>query len=49
MAALRLSKAGYGKVEDILAMRCDLVIAALEYEKFIQDYEMQFMEINKAE
>lgn len=36
--AFRLAKAGYGKPDDILAMRLDLVLAAIEYESFQDQY-----------
>ena len=47
MLALRLSKSGYGRPEQILAMPTDMVLLALEYEKFIRDYENAFYELNK--
>ena len=28
-------------------MRSDIVIGALEYEKFLSDYEAEFIEMNK--
>lgn len=49
LAALRLSRAGYGDPERILAMRADLVIAALDYEMFLQNYEAAFVELNKGD
>jgi len=49
MVALRLAKAGYagGDPERVLSMRADIVIAALQYEAFIDDYERAFIDINK--
>jgi len=47
---LRLAKIGYygGDPEKILKARCDYVIAALEYEKFLSDYEDIYHEINRG-
>lgn len=45
--ALRLSKAGYGRPDEILMMPTNIVMSALHYEKFIKDYEEMFVEINK--
>ena len=49
MVALRLAKAGYcgGDPERILGMRADLVMAALQYESFIGDYERTYLELNR--
>ena len=47
MLALRLSKAGYGRPDEILQMPTDMVMSALHYEKFTQDYEHIFLEMNK--
>ena len=47
MIALKLSKEGYGNPEEILKMRTDLVMMAVDYEKFLQDYERSFIELNK--
>lgn len=30
-------------------MRADLVVAALQYEKFVGDYETAYIELNKKE
>lgn len=49
MVALRLSKAGYGRPDEILKMRCDLVIAAIEYERFLSEFEGAVYELNKGE
>ena len=49
MIALRLAKAGYGRPDEILAMRCDLVLAAIEYEQFMDKYEQAVIELNKGE
>lgn len=49
--ALRLAKAGYagGDPERILKMRADFVLAAIQYEKFVKDYEGAFIELNKED
>jgi hypothetical protein len=49
MIALRLAKAGYagGDPERVLKMRADIVLAAIQYEKFVSDYENAFIELNK--
>lgn len=49
MIALRLAKAGYGRPDEILAMRVDLVLAAIEYEDFLSKYEIAFRELNKGD
>ena len=49
MVALKLSKAGYGRPEEIMAMRADIVKLALEYEAFVRDYEAAFLELNRSE
>jgi hypothetical protein len=47
--SLRLARAGYGggDPEKIMAMRVDLVLAALEYEGFVSNYERTWVEINR--
>lgn len=47
--AIRLSKAGYGTVEEILNMSWNLVESIIEYEKFQNEYEEQYIELNKRE
>lgn len=49
MIAIRLAKAGYGRADEILNMRCDLVIAMIEYERFTDDLERAVIELNKGE
>ena len=44
---MKLSKAGYGRPQEILNERADLVLAMLDYEGFLVDYETTFREINK--
>lgn len=49
MIALRVAKAGFyqGDPENVLKGRVDYVLAALEYNNFLFDYEDVFLEINK--
>lgn len=51
MIALRLAKAGYygGHPEAVLEGRADMVIAALEYEGFLTDYDNAEYDLNKAD
>lgn len=51
MVALRLAKAGYagGDPERVLKMRADTVIAAIQYEAFINDYERAYIELNRED
>lgn len=49
LMALRLSKEGFGTLEEILAMPADLVLAAWEYVGFLGDYEETAMEINRPQ
>lgn len=51
MVALRLAKEGYGggDPERILKMRADTVLAALQYEAFLGDYERAYIELNREE
>lgn len=43
----KLSKAGYGSISQIEKWDARKVIQALNYEKFISDYESAYIEINK--
>lgn len=47
--ALRLAGAGYcgGDPERVLAMRVDLVMAALQYELFKDDYQRAAIELSR--
>jgi hypothetical protein len=49
--ALRLAKAGYagGDPERVLKMRTDMVLGAIQYEAFINDYERAYIEINRED
>ncbi len=47
MIALKLSKAGYGRPDEIMLMNSEVVMSAIEYESFLQDYERAFLELNK--
>jgi len=46
---LRVSKAGYysGDPEKVLNSRVDHILAIIEYENFLNDYESAYMELNK--
>ena len=48
MISLRLSKAGYGSPESILQWDTMNVMAALDYEKFLIEYDSEFRIINKV-
>jgi len=45
---LKLSKVGYGSVNEIKEWNAREVIQALYYEKFVSDYEAAYLEINKS-
>jgi hypothetical protein len=47
---LRLAKAGYcgGDPEKVLQMKIGWVMAMLQYEKFVGDYENTYIEMNKG-
>jgi hypothetical protein len=47
VVALRLAKEGFGSVEQILAMRADLVLDALEYAGFLADYQETMHQLNR--
>jgi hypothetical protein len=49
--ALRLAKAGYygGDPAAVLEARVDLVLAALQYEAFTDEYERSAMELNRGD
>ena len=47
MISIKLSKLGYGSVPEIEKLPVDVVLDILEYEKFINDYEIVFFELNK--
>lgn len=47
MVALRLTKEGFGTMEQILAMPADLVLDALEYVNFLADYQEAQNQINR--
>lgn len=49
MVALKLSKSGYGRPDEILKMSSEIVMRALEYEQFIFEYEETYMHLNKEE
>jgi hypothetical protein len=45
----RLAKAGYGSVSEIAEWDARTVLQALNYEKFIDDYERAWLELNKGD
>lgn len=47
LISLRLAKEGFGTPEQILEMRSDIVLAALEYSGFAADYEETMIEMNR--
>lgn len=49
MVALRLAHEGYGggDPEKVLRMRADIVLAAIQYEKFRSDYERAYFDLNR--
>jgi hypothetical protein len=46
---LKLVKSGYGTLGEVKEMSSREVVQALHYEKFIGDYEAEYLELNKAE
>jgi len=48
--ALKLAHHGYGggDPERILKMPTDIVLAALQYETFLSDYEQAYFDLNKS-
>ena len=40
-------KAGYGNIEVVKRMNSREVLQALSYEKFLNDYQTTYMELNK--
>lgn len=47
LIALRLAKDGLGTPQQILEMPSDIVLSALEYLTFLNDYEETMIELNK--
>ena len=47
LTAVRLAKEGFGTPEQILEMRTDIVLAALDYSEFTAAYESKFQELNR--
>lgn len=47
--ALRLARQGYGSGDPrrVLRMPSDIVLAALQYENFLADYEAAYIELNR--
>jgi hypothetical protein len=49
LVAIKLSKAGYGRPQEILDMPLNVVLGIVQYERFIPEYEEAFIEMNKKE
>lgn len=47
LIAARLSKAGYGTVEQILQLDALQVMTLIHYETFVNEYEEEFVQLNK--
>jgi len=47
MLSLKLAKAGYGTPADILSWGTTMVLDALEYEDFCNDYQTVVTEMNR--
>lgn len=49
MVALRLAEKGWGggDPEKVLQMRADLVMAGVQRQDYLADYERAYMELNK--
>ena len=47
ITALRLAKAGYGTPVELLTMPSDVVLYAVAYERFLQEYEATFLALNR--
>lgn len=47
LIALRLSRDGYGRADEILAMDSDLAMDALNHSRFVYDYEAAYREMHK--
>ena len=47
LVALRLSKDGFGRPEEVLAMPVNLALAALDYSDFLASYSATHYELNK--
>jgi len=45
----RLAKAGYGSVNEIAEWDAKTVLQALNYENFVNDYELAYYELNKED
>jgi len=43
----RLSKAGYGSINEIKKMEARVILQALHYEGFCADYDNALIELNK--
>ena len=45
--ALKLSKSGYGSINEILEMSSEIVLSALEFDTFSNELQESFIELNK--
>lgn len=45
----RLVKAGYGTLREVEEMDARKVLQALHYEKFLNDYESAYLELNRSD
>ena len=43
----KLVKSGYGSLKEVKEFDARTVLQALNYEKFVSDYESAYMEVNK--
>jgi len=48
MILLRLVKAGYGSLKEVKEMGAREVLQALHYERFLDEYENAYVEMNKT-
>ena len=49
LVALRLSKEWHCRPDEVLSAPTAIVIAAIEYETFLADYEAEAFELNRTE
>lgn len=48
LAVLRLSKEGFGTPTEIRKMPVSVVLGALQYVHYLQEYEEAYLELNKS-
>ena len=44
---LRLSKNGYGSIKELMELPSEWVLAALDYDNFVNDLEVAFIKLNE--